>query len=111
MNAKKMGKLIQVLRKERGISQEEAAAEIGIGRSTLASIESGNDNAGIKSLVAIADFYGASLDVLTLRTSEANVSLSKDERDLLAAYRELPAHAKDGAVKLVEMAANLARPK
>jgi transcriptional regulator with XRE-family HTH domain len=46
------------------VPPQRAAEAIGIGRSTLASIESGHDSPGLAALQAIAKFYGVSTDAL-----------------------------------------------
>ena len=46
------------------MSQVIVADAVGISRSALAMIESGGDNPGRETLLAIADYFGASLDWL-----------------------------------------------
>jgi len=48
------GLAIQKRRREMGISQEEAAARVGIHRTYFADVERGARNVGLKNVVAIA---------------------------------------------------------
>lgn len=57
----KIGKKIQVLRKEIGLSQEKFALKIDMDRTYLASVEAGNRNISIKNLKKIIDGLNISL--------------------------------------------------
>ena len=48
------GLAIQKRRREMGISQEEAAARVGIHRTYFADVERGARNVGLKNVVSIA---------------------------------------------------------
>jgi transcriptional regulator with XRE-family HTH domain len=48
------GLAIQKRRQEMGLSQEEAAARVGVHRTYYADIERGTRNVGLKNVVAIA---------------------------------------------------------
>lgn len=50
-----IGKKIQALRKETGLSQEKFALKIGMDRTYLASVEAGKRNISIKNLKKITD--------------------------------------------------------
>lgn len=63
-NRQNLGTIVKGLRASRKLTQAAAAAEIGIARSTLASIEAGHDVPGRETMVAIADFFRVSLDHL-----------------------------------------------
>lgn len=51
----KIGKKIQALRKDTGLSQEKFALKIDMDRTYLASVEAGNRNISIKNLKKITD--------------------------------------------------------
>lgn len=57
----KIGKKIQVLRKEIGLSQEKFALKIDMDRTYLASVEAGSRNISIKNLKKIIDGLNISL--------------------------------------------------
>ena len=52
---RRMGRLIRKLRKEKGLSQDVLSGLAGIGRSHLAMIENGGNNANVETLWRIAD--------------------------------------------------------
>lgn len=53
-NLIKIGKRIQVLRKEQGYSQEGFAYEAGIARTYMGRVERGEQNISIQNLIKIA---------------------------------------------------------
>lgn len=55
---------LQKLRKERGITQEELAAEIYVSRTAISKWESGRGYPNIDSLKAISEFFSVSVDDL-----------------------------------------------
>lgn len=59
---------ITLLRKERGLSQKQAAAELGISQALLSHYEKGIRECGLEFVVRAADFYGVSCDYLLGRT-------------------------------------------
>ena len=62
---KRLGDRLKALRRaRRGLTGEDAAAAIGISRSTLASIENGHDLPKRATLFAIAKFYGVTPEFL-----------------------------------------------
>lgn len=53
-NLIKIGKLIRETRKAKGFSQEDFAAEAGLGRTYMGRIERGEQNVSIQNLIQIA---------------------------------------------------------
>lgn len=64
--------IISELRKEKGLSQKEAAAKLGISQALLSHYEKGIRECGQSFLIRIADFYNVSCDYLLGRTNERN---------------------------------------
>ena len=58
------------LRKERGMSQKEAAAALGISQALLSHYEKGIRECGQSFLIKVADFYGVSTDYLLGRSTK-----------------------------------------
>ena len=58
------------LRKEKGLSQKEAAAKLGISQALLSHYEKGIRECGHSFLMRVADFYDVSCDYLLGRTTE-----------------------------------------
>ena len=59
-----------LLRKERGISQKEAAASLLVSQALLSHYEKGIRECGLDFVVRAADFYGVSCDYLLGRTAD-----------------------------------------
>lgn len=63
-------RIITLLRKERGISQKNAAADLGISQALLSHYEKGIRECGLEFLVKTADYYSVSCDYLLGRSPE-----------------------------------------
>ncbi len=63
-------RVLTLLRKERGISQKEAAASLKISQALLSHYERGIRECGLEFVVRVADFYGVSCDYLLGRTAD-----------------------------------------
>lgn len=63
---------ISLLRKERHISQKQAAADLGISQALLSHYEKGVRECGLNFLVKAADYYNVSCDYLLGRKSNAD---------------------------------------
>lgn len=73
-------RIITLLRKERGISQKNAAADLGISQALLSHYEKGIRECGLDFLVKAADYYNVSCDYLLGRSPEpAGKTLSYDD--------------------------------
>ncbi|MBR6785487.1 MAG: helix-turn-helix transcriptional regulator [Clostridia bacterium] len=57
------------LRKEKGLSQKEAAAKLGVSQALLSHYEKGIRECGQNFLIKVADFYGVTCDYLLGRTT------------------------------------------
>lgn len=64
--------ILSELRKERGLSQKEAAAQLGISQALLSHYEKGIRECGQSFLIKVADFYDVTCDYLLGRTPEKN---------------------------------------
>ncbi len=63
-------RVLTFLRKERGISQKEAAASLKVSQALLSHYEKGIRECGLEFVVRAADFYGVSCDYLLGRTAD-----------------------------------------
>ena len=63
-------RILTLLRKERGISQKQAAVELGISQALLSHYEKGIRECGLDFVVRTADFYHVSCDYLLGRTAD-----------------------------------------
>ncbi|WP_415514850.1 helix-turn-helix domain-containing protein [Gluconobacter japonicus] len=80
-------------REGRRFSAQEVADAVGISRSTLSGYERGHDQPGIANLVALATYYGVSVDFLMGTTASVespdDFAHNEEERLLLRIWRRL----------------------
>lgn len=73
-------RILTLLRKERGISQKEAAGSLNVSQALLSHYEKGVRECGLDFVVRTADFYGVSCDYLLGRSPErTGTTISIDE--------------------------------
>ncbi len=73
-------RILTLLRKERGISQKQVAAELNISQALLSHYEKGIRECGLDFVVKTADFYNVSCDYLLGRSPErTGVTLSVED--------------------------------
>lgn len=83
------------LRREKGLSQRQAARALGVSQALLSHYENGIREPGLAFVVRACDYYGASADYLLGRSDrrDAGVPVSSDHLAdaLIRAGREDPA--------------------
>lgn len=73
-------RIVTLLRKERGLSQKQAALELGVSQALLSHYEKGIRECGLEFVVRIADYYDVSCDYLLGRTADRKgATLSLEE--------------------------------
>lgn len=65
-------RILTLLRKEKGISQKQAAEDLGVGQALLSHYEKGKRECGLEFLIKAADYYNVSTDYLLGRSPVAN---------------------------------------
>ncbi len=75
-------RILTLLRKERGITQKEAAASLGVSQALLSHYEKGIRECGLDFVVRASEFYGVSCDYLLGR--------SPDRTGLTLSVEDLP---------------------
>ena len=75
-------RVITLLRKERGITQKQAAADLGVSQALLSHYEKGIRECGLDFVVRVADYYEVSCDYLLGRSTDRN-GLTLNVEDLL----------------------------
>ncbi|MFI3169250.1 MAG: helix-turn-helix transcriptional regulator [Faecalibacterium sp.] len=65
-------RIITLLRKERGVTQKQAAEELGVSQALLSHYEKGIRECGLEFVVKIADYYEVSCDYLLGRSPDRN---------------------------------------
>ena len=72
-------RIITKLRKQKGLSQKDAAKELGISQSLLSHYEKGIRECGLEFLVKTADYYDVSVDYLLGRTNSPNLPTNESD--------------------------------
>lgn len=65
-------RIISLLRREKGLSQKQVAAELGVSQALLSHYEKGIRECGLDFVVKVADYYNVSTDYLLGRTPQRN---------------------------------------
>lgn len=84
---------LERLIKARGLNNHSFSQQSGIPYMTIKNFwEKGCDNVKLTTLKKIADFFGVSLDYLIFGNEylNANINITKDEQNLVLAYRNHP---------------------
>ena len=66
MNPKETGKRIQLLRKQKGLSQEELADRLNVSSNTVAKIECGLRRPSVDFVVDLVNFFDTTVDYIIL---------------------------------------------
>ena len=74
-----LGENLRLLRREKGLSQEQVAQTLFVARQTISKWENGQAEPGVESLKALAKLYGVSLDRLVL---DAGTGVRNQRRSL-----------------------------
>ena len=68
--ATEFNRIITLLRKEKGVTQKEAAAKLGVSQALLSHYEKGIRECGLEFIVRLADYYDVSCDYLLGRSAD-----------------------------------------
>lgn len=73
-------RIITLLRKEKGITQKVAAADLGVSQALLSHYEKGIRECGLDFVIRVADYYDVSCDYLLGRSADrSGLTLSVEE--------------------------------
>lgn len=102
----KSNKLFE-LRKEKGLSQRDAARQFYVSQATYFNWESHKTEPSFEQLINIADFYDVSIDYLLGREDSVSVTpfneqLTKDAQQLLSMFSELSTEQKEAVLNLLK---------
>ena len=78
---------LQTLRRQKGLTQEELAAELFVSRTAISKWESGRGYPSIDSLKAISGFYGVTIDAL-LSGDEVLTIAREEQQERDAQHRD-----------------------
>ncbi|MGN0497543.1 MAG: helix-turn-helix domain-containing protein [Acutalibacteraceae bacterium] len=69
---KDFSRIISLLRKEKGLSQKQVAADLGVSQALLSHYEKGIRECGLDFVIKVAEYYDVSTDYLLGRTVQRN---------------------------------------
>ncbi len=92
---------LSALRKGRGVSQRQAAADLGISQALLSHYENGAREPGLRFVCKACDYYGVTADYILGRSAHPGDVSVREIRAFLAQLRELTDRA-ENAVNSIE---------
>lgn len=95
---------IKELRKEKNISQSKLAEEINLSNGAIGNYEQGLREPDISTLIALADYFGVSIDYLVEHSPAGSSEnpFTADELELIGEYRKLDAADQARLFKIVK---------
>ena len=102
---------IKELRKEKNISQSKLAEEINLSNGAIGNYEQGLREPDISTLIALADYFGVSIDYLVEHSpaGSSDNPFTTDELELIGEYRKLDAADQARLFKIVKALGRAAR--
>ena len=93
---------LSALRRERSISQRQAAADLNISQALLSHYENGAREPGLSFVCRACDYYQVSADYLLCRSDEPNgpAALAESARRMLDSFDQLARTARTELEKL-----------
>lgn len=88
------------LRRERGLSQRKAAADLKISQALLSHYENGAREPGLPFLRRACEYYGVSADYMLGMTGNPQGGNGEVLREIAAGLRELAEHAENALKEL-----------
>lgn len=98
LNYKKIGERLRKLRKYMGLTQEQVAEILGIGRDAILRIEKGERKIDLQELMNFSKLYNISMDELTME--EHNVS--SNDIAFARGFNDLSEKDKKEIISLIE---------
>ena len=92
---------LSALRKARGVSQRQAASELGISQALLSHYENGAREPGLSFICKVCDYYSVTADYLLGRSAHPGDVSLRDSKRFLAEVRSLVDRA-EAALQTVE---------
>jgi transcriptional regulator with XRE-family HTH domain len=85
---------LKICRKDKGLTQKEAAVLFEVGERHWQRYESGEKTPTFEGLIALADYFGVSLDYLVGRSDDPELRMPSDENKELETKPESAGDAK-----------------
>ena len=98
LNYKKIGERLRKLRKYMGLTQEQVAEILSVGRDAILRIEKGNRKIDLQELMNFSKLYNISMDELTMEEHTINSS----DVAFARSFNELSEKDKKEIISLIE---------
>lgn len=106
-----LGERLKELRKQRGLTQQELAQQIGCSHQTISKYEKDENMEKIKVISSLSDFLGVSTDQLIKGTVSNKLGeLSIDEERFISQYRGLSPHDREIVDYILNMKQTTIKP-
>lgn len=98
LNYKKIGERLRKLRKYMGLTQEQVANILGLGRDAILRIEKGDRKIDLQELISFSKLYSISIDELTAQEHVIN----GNDVAFARGFKELSEKDKKEIINLIE---------
>ena len=98
MDQMKIGKFLQTLRKEKGMTQEQLAEQVGVSRRTVSRWETGSNVPDLDILIELSDYY--SVDLREILSGERKSEQMNEE--LKETVLQVADYSNDEKVRLLQ---------
>lgn len=102
MNQSKTGELLKLLRKEKGLTQEQLAEKLFVSSRTVSRWETGSNMPDLSILIELADFYNVDIREIIDGERKSEI-MNQDTRDTLKKVAEYTAVVKKKLRKRMAM--------
>lgn len=96
-----IGHRIKEARHEIGLTQNDVAQQLGIGRQAYSHIENGHSQVTVDHLLRLREVLARPVTYFLGLDHESPQEITRDERDLLDTYRQLHPLSKRAALSMV----------
>ncbi len=102
MDIVKIGKFLQELRKDKGLTQEQLAEQMGVVRRTVSRWETGSNMPDLDILIELSDFYAVDLREL-LSGERKSEHMNEEMKETVLQVAEYSNEQKQRSVKIVQV--------
>ena len=103
MDQIKIGKYLQELRKEKGLTQEQLAEHVGVARRTISRWETGSNMPDLDLLMEISDLYEVDLREMLNGERKSEVTMDKEMEETVLQVAEYSNAGQERATKVVRV--------
>lgn len=102
MDQKKIGSFLKVLRKEKGLTQEQLAQHLHVSGRTVSRWETGSNMPDISLLIKIAEFYDVSIPEIA-SGERKNEAMNEETKEVARTLSEYAESEKEGILRKIRL--------